>query len=102
MKEKVTGISGDGAFIRGNKGFKEKTSELLDKVLKFRWDILHLVNRAFEEARQKAGKGKAHSTLLLMEWVQNQSKTWRTGADYTKMVLDALGITVGFITWLCS
>ena len=45
------GLVGDGAFIKGNKPFKNRMELLLGKKLKFRWDILHLVNRAHVPAR---------------------------------------------------
>ena len=84
-------MSGDGAFIKGNRPFKERLKELLNNPnLKWRWDILHLINRAFGAARDYVGQGVAHSTLQLMKFVQGQSKTWRTGLDYTSMKLDAL------------
>ena len=91
LKEKITGVAGDGVFIKGNKPFKTRLMELLKKRdLKFKWDILHLVNRAFEEARDTAGKNKPNSTLLLMSFVQGQSKEWRSGLEYTAMRLDTL------------
>ena len=51
LKSKVVGLVGDGAFIKGNKPFKNRMEILLAKKLKFRWDILHLVNRAHVPAR---------------------------------------------------
>ena len=51
LKSKITGLVGDGAFIKGNKPFKNRMEVLLSKPLKFRWDILHLVNRAHVPAR---------------------------------------------------
>ena len=91
MRKKITGVAGDGAFIKGNEPFKETLRDLLQNPnLKWRWDILHLVNRAFESARSKTGKGVAHCTHKLMDYVQGQSKAWRTGLDYTTMRLETL------------
>jgi len=53
LKAKIIGLVGDGAFIKGNKPFKERMMELMEKKLTFRWDILHLVNRAHVPARGK-------------------------------------------------
>ena len=48
----VSGFTGDGAFIKGNKNFKETLKELLNNQnLMFRWDPLHLFNRAHIYAR---------------------------------------------------
>ena len=90
LKIKVTGVAGDGAFIKGNMPFKSRLKELLHPNLKFRWDILHLVNCAFEHARDQAGNGVPHSTLQLMSFVQGQSKEWRSGLDYTAMRINTL------------
>ena len=54
LREKISGVVGDGAFIKGNKQFKNKMKELLHENLQFRWDILHLANRAHAAARGKA------------------------------------------------
>ena len=77
--------------MKGNKPFKNTLSQLLDRNdLKWRWDILHLVNRAFEAARDEAGKNNPHSSVKLMSFIQGQSVTWRSGLEYTAMKLDAL------------
>ena len=54
LREKISGVVGDGAFIKGNKQFKNKMKELLHENLQLRWDILHLANRAHAAARGKA------------------------------------------------
>ena len=54
LREKISGVVGDVAFIKGNKQFKNKMKELLHENLQFRWDILHLANRAHAAARGKA------------------------------------------------
>ena len=51
LKSKIIGLVGDGAFIKGNKPFKNRMEVLLSKPLKFRWDILHLDNRAHVPVR---------------------------------------------------
>ena len=53
LKEKSIGVVGDGAFMKGNEGFKSKMRELLHENLTFRWDILHLCNRAHTVLRQE-------------------------------------------------
>ena len=55
LKEKVVGITGDGAFIKNNAPFKDKVQALFGKTLVFRWDLLHLINRAHIGA-----KGSVH------------------------------------------
>ncbi len=40
VKRKVVGLVGDGAFIRGNKPFKDELDALLGKKLTYRWDLL--------------------------------------------------------------
>ena len=51
-KDKISGVAGDGAFIKGNAPFKARMKQLFHENLKFRWDMLHLVNRAYSEARE--------------------------------------------------
>ena len=53
LKNKIAGITGDGAFAKGNAPFKSRISELLGKAVVVRWDPLHLINRAHIEARGK-------------------------------------------------
>ena len=47
----MVGLVGDGAFIKGNRPFKDQLDKLLNKNLTYRWDLLHLVNRAHVPAR---------------------------------------------------
>ena len=50
--EKIVGVVADGAFAKENYPFKNKFCELLQNPnLVFKWDILHLVNRAHMQAR---------------------------------------------------
>ena len=51
LQNKIAGITGDGAFAKGNKPFKNRMSEHLGKTVIVRWDPLHLINRAHIEAR---------------------------------------------------
>ena len=101
VKKKISGFAGDGAFICGNQPFKERLQFLLDKDLNFRWDLLHLVNRAYISARSLVTTLTAdesptdhpircYSVSDLMDAVQDTSKKWRTGHDYTNMVLSGL------------
>ena len=53
LKSKIAGVTGDGAFAKGNAPFKNRMSELLEKTVVVRWDPLHLINRAHIEARGK-------------------------------------------------
>ena len=55
---------------------------------KFRWDLLHLVNRAHIDAIKDVPK-----ITEFLDFVQNHSSTFRSGLDYTNMYLDNL---VGF------
>ena len=50
LRAKVSGMAWDGAFCKENKPFKDKMRALFGKLFKFRWDLLHLVNRAHLEA----------------------------------------------------
>ena len=51
LKNKVVGITGDGAFTKNNAPFKNKIQLLFEKSLVFRWDLLHLINRAHIDAK---------------------------------------------------
>ena len=51
LESKIAGVTGDGAFATGNAPFKKKMEELSYKKLVFRWDPLHLINRAHIEAK---------------------------------------------------
>ena len=54
INERVVGITGDGAFAKGNKPFKNKIMSLLEKEVPVRWDLLHLFNVAHKDARGDA------------------------------------------------
>ena len=55
IKEKVVGITGDGAFAKGNALFRNEMFKLLGKTVVKRREPLHLINRAHIEARGKLG-----------------------------------------------
>ena len=46
LKEKLDSILGDGQFVKENKPFKTTLNTLVGKSLTYRWDPLHLFNRA--------------------------------------------------------
>ena len=56
IKERVIGITGDGAFAKNNMPFKTKIQTLLDKEITIRWDLLHLIKRAHVEVRGSVKK----------------------------------------------
>ena len=116
VKSKICGVVGDGAFMRKNEPFKKRLSELLDRYkLTFRWDLLHLANRAHMAARgctdyEKQMKTKeidsstetaeddddiifAESTDAtklseLIDYIQCNAKKNRTGIIYTGLKID--------------
>ena len=90
MKNTVSGVAGDGAFIKGNEPFKSKLKELIHPDIKFKWDILHLANRAYIDAKEEARKQSDQSIDHLMDYIQAESKKWRSGLDYTRMKMVAL------------
>lgn len=88
----ISGVVGDGAFIKGNEPFKAKMCELIGKPLLFRWDILHLVNRSHIKARDESKPvNKCHTLPQLMNFVQSESVEWRSGADFTRITIETLG-----------
>ena len=104
LKEKIAGIVGDGAFIKGNAGFKGMMKSLLHEKLQFRWDILHLANRAHLDARgatssdlkQSSKEGeevnpKETSTCTpisrMIDMIQQSAKKLRHGINYTNLKL---------------
>ena len=85
---KISGMAGDGAFCKDNAPFKEEMRRLFKEGFKFRWDLLHLVNRAHVESTENVPKIKE-----CLDFVQNHSSEWRTGLEYTNMYLDEI---IGF------
>ena len=110
IKEKVFGITGDGAFTKGNAPSKSRASDLFGKTLTYQWDLLHLMNRSHEEARGKvkkkeyesgsseseseinsdiilsgnASKKKCTDIFELIMFIQKSAKKNRTGIKYTQ------------------
>ena len=108
LKEKIVGVVGDGAFMKGNQGFKDTLKDFLHENLQFRWDILHLCNRAHVDARgvtaadmKESAKYKdlenihyeeeSKSTPIsqLIDYIQKSAKTLRTGIAYTGLKLSS-------------
>ena len=105
--------------MRYNEPFKKRLSELLNNFnLTYRWDILHLSNRAHIAARKstayekkKAAKKKGADSeefaeydydcdlenssdctgteiSELIDYIQSKAKEWRTGIKFTGLVLE--------------
>ena len=103
--------------MRYNEPFKKRISELLGNFnLTFRWDLLHLSNRAHIAARKstkyeikKAAKKRTttseeiddydcdleitpdnSSTKIseLIDYIQSKAKEWRTGIKFTGLILE--------------
>ena len=114
MKDKIIGVTGDGAFAKGNKPFKQTFIKLLDKDVPIRWDLLHLINRAHKDARGKAiydqeiqidlseladdeeladnvnadhTQSCKASVSELIDFIQSEAKKYRTGIKYTHLKL---------------
>ena len=82
---KLSGIAADGVFCKDNAPFKNQMSLLFGNDFKFRWDILHLVNRAHIDALDKS-KGP-WGLKKVMDFIQNHSETYRSGIEYNKMMI---------------
>ena len=130
LKRVIGGLCADGVYCKGNQPFKQKFMELLDNPdLVFKWDLMHLLNRAHCKARglTKAeteaaiamgeavtapvqdnqfviaededglyvdlttGVDNLNLLTRLLDYVQSQSKKWRTGLDYTRLVQETSG-----------
>jgi len=82
LKAKLSGMAGDGAFCKENKPFKDKMRILFGENCKFRWDILHLCNRAHLDALDSHLEIKE-----LMDFIQTPSSIMRSGLDYTSLFI---------------
>ena len=115
IKDKLTAVLGDGAFIKGNSPFKDTINQLVGIELTYRWDPLHLTNRAYIEARGKIYKseiaeefdseewdllinnekdvGEEDTELLrqVIKFIQKHGKQYRTGLQYTKLLELSMG-----------
>ena len=58
LKEKIVGMTGNGAFAKGNATFKDTMELLFDKKLIFRRDRLHFIYRAYIAAKGKIEDGE--------------------------------------------
>ena len=112
LKEKVVGVTGDGAFSKGNAPFKDQMNSLFEKALTIRWDMLHLINRAHIDAKggeveifeienessedidndiESPPEECADLISELINYIQNDAKKLRHGIKYTSMVDATLG-----------
>lgn len=126
LKRVIGGVCADGVYCKGNEPFKSKFRDLLDnEELVFKWDLMHLMNRAHAKARgltnaekesaraigEDSGESSVSGTVeeddegpyvvvdltasqnklltRLLDYIQSQSKKWRTGLNYTKLVLES-------------
>ena len=87
LKKKISGVVCDGAFTKENKPFKNKMKEHLGD-LTFRWDPLHMANRAHISAMELQDANFNLNTV--MDYIQNHSKRFRSGLEYTKLQLDQM------------
>ena len=62
-----------------------KWKKLFGSHFKFKWDILHLVNRAHGDALKKSPE-----IVCMLDFIQNHSSQMRTGLAYTSMILSDL------------
>ena len=114
LKDKIVGLTGDGVFAKGNAPFKDKIQELIDKTLIFRWDLLHLINRAHIDARKgevigmledadevvlnntgtSEVKGEVVGSLIseLINHIQKEAKTFRHGIAYAQLKKVTCGV----------
>ena len=101
-------------FAKGNAPFKDKIQELIDKTLIFRWDLLHLINRAHIDARKgevigmledadevvlnntgtSEVKGEVVGSLIseLINHIQKEAKTFRHGIAYAQLKKVTCGV----------
>ena len=108
IQQKTNAIVADGAFVDGNTPFKQEICNLFrNPTMVFRWDPFHMFNRAhiaargltnvdlstLDDARQQAVTAQRTSRPLvskMMDYVQSESKTWRSGIRYTQLVMETL------------
>lgn len=88
LKNKISGLVCDGAFVKGNKPFKNRMKHHLGDDLHFRWDPLHMMNRAHLAALEKQKMNFNLNTL--MDYIQCHSKQFRSGLEYTQLQLDQM------------
>ena len=88
LKTKVSGLVCDGAFVKENKPFKNRMKHHLGDNLHFRWDPLHMMNRAHIAAMDS--QRTKFNLNTVMDYIQNHSKQFRTGLEYTKLQLEQM------------
>ena len=76
VKEKLNAILGDGQFIKGNGPFKTTLNKLVGKDLTYRWDPLHLFNRAHIKARGIIYKNKMKTVTESNISVEHEDYDW--------------------------
>ena len=109
LESKIVGVTGDGAFAKGNAPFKNKMEVLFKKKLVVRWDLLHLINRAhidakgkvdidddcemYENDRDEEDIEISKETLIseLINFIQKGAKQYRHGIKYSKLKQMTLG-----------
>ena len=96
LKDKIIGVTGDGAFAKGNKPFKQTFIKLLDKDVPIRWDLLHLINRAHKDARGKAIYDQ-EIQIDLSELADDEELADNVNADHTQSCKTYLSKLIDFI-----
>ena len=85
VKQKVSGMAGDGAFCKHNEPFKKRMKEIFSRDFKFRWDLLHLVNRSHTYGLDESTG--SFGLKEIMDFIQDHSSTYRSGLPYTQMLV---------------
>ena len=76
MKEILNAILGDGQLIKGNDPFKPILNKLVGKDLAYRWDPLHLFNRAHIKARGAICKNEMKTVTVSSTSVEHEDYDW--------------------------
>ena len=76
VKDKLNAILGDGQFIKGNGPFKTALNKLVGKDLTYRWDPLHLFNRAHIKARGAIYKNELKSVAESSTSLEQEDYDW--------------------------
>ena len=85
VKQKLDSILGDGQFIKENGPFKNTLNQLVGKELIYRWDPLHLFNRAHISAR---GAIYTHE----VQNIANDDYDWEWGEKIDTIEIDSQDI----------
>ena len=81
IQSKISGMVGDGAFCKSNEPFKSQMKYHFGDSFKFRWDLLHPVNRAHGDCLNEVPELKR-----LLDFIQHHSSELRTGLKYTELI----------------